>query len=171
MLDVKPSKFPLPAVDIQRTTCLKKLTTTYGSMSAVFSPMKAFVTLAMMLELLRGRPSARYTLTQKRAQGRSEGKPSGISRFLRKQKPLQQHVVVILRAWFEDIWTSLGSWKDQADILNPVKIIHGVFEKHLLWFTTKLLQESKNQNNFKTLQWPFNPTSSYKTSHAVTVSK
>lgn len=50
-------------VDIQPTTCLKKPTTTYGSMSAVLSPMKALVTLAMMLELFRGRPSARYTFT------------------------------------------------------------------------------------------------------------
>lgn len=82
---IKPLKYHLIAVVIQLTTCLKKLTTTYGSMSAVLSPMKALVTLAMMLELLRGRPSARYTFTKKRAQGRSEGKPSGISRFLRKK--------------------------------------------------------------------------------------
>lgn len=67
------------------TTCLKKLTSTYGSMSAVLSPTNAFVTLAMMLELLRGRPSARYTFMQKRAQGRSDGNPSGSSRFLRQR--------------------------------------------------------------------------------------
>ncbi|TNN48955.1 hypothetical protein EYF80_040845 [Liparis tanakae] len=42
-------------------------------MRAVLSPMNALVTLAMMLELFRGRPSARYTFTKKRAQGRSEG--------------------------------------------------------------------------------------------------
>lgn len=55
-------------------------------MSAVLSPMKALVTLAMMLELFRGRPSARYTFRKKRAQGRSEGNPSGIRRFLRRRK-------------------------------------------------------------------------------------
>lgn len=78
-------KCQLLVVEIQPTTCLKKLTTTYGSMSAVLSPMKALVTLAMMLELFRGRPSARYTFTKKRAQGRSAGKPSGISRFLKEK--------------------------------------------------------------------------------------
>lgn len=73
------------SVALVPTTCLKKLTSTYGSISAVLSPMNAFVTLAMMLELLRGRPSARYTFTQKRAQGRSDGNPSGTSRFLRQK--------------------------------------------------------------------------------------
>lgn len=73
------------SVALVPTTCLKKLTSTYGSISAVLSPINAFVTLAMMLELLRGRPSARYTFTQKRAQGRSDGNPSGTSRFLRRK--------------------------------------------------------------------------------------
>lgn len=81
-----------PLNSFQLTTCLKKLTTTYGSMRAVLSLMKALVTLAMMLELFLGRPSARYTFTQKRAHGRSEGNPSGIIKFLTETAENSKHL-------------------------------------------------------------------------------
>lgn len=137
-------------VDIHLTTCLKKLTTTYGSMSAVLSPMKALVTLAIMLELLRGRPSARYTFTQKRAQGRSEGKPSGISRFLKK-RTLQQHLNILK--------------PNQNSFIQPFE--QPSYQQQL---ERKFHQESKAPLtlNSKTLQYSSNPTSNYKISHVQT---
>lgn len=60
-----------------------KETWTYGFTRSFTSPVNAFFTFATMEEFIFGNPSARYTLTMKRARCRSTGTPSGNSRFLK----------------------------------------------------------------------------------------